>query len=94
MAEFATLKAMGYGNPWLLRVVVAEAVFLALLGYAAGLALASLAFRAIHDSTGLPMLLKPADAGRILALTLAMCTLAGLLAARKLVATDPADLYA
>ena len=33
LAEFATLKAMGYNNPWLFRVVVAESVFLALLGY-------------------------------------------------------------
>jgi putative ABC transport system permease protein len=93
LAEFATLKAMGYASSWLLRVAVAEAVFLALLGYVVGLALAWLAFGVIHDSTGLPMLLKPADAGEILALTLVMCTLAGLLAARKLVAVEPAELY-
>ena len=36
LAEFATLKAMGYTQPRLFRVVVAEAVFLALLGYAVG----------------------------------------------------------
>jgi putative ABC transport system permease protein len=93
LAEFATLKAMGYNNRWLLRVVVAEAVFLALIGYGVGLGLSQLAFRAIHDSTGLPMLLKPQDAVEILGLTLVMCTLSGLLAARKLMAVDPAELF-
>ncbi len=94
LGEFATLKAMGYTNQWLLRVVVAEAVFLALLGYGVGFALSQVAFRAIHESTGLPMMLKPGDAAEILALALAMCTLSGILAARKLIAVDPADLYA
>jgi putative ABC transport system permease protein len=93
LGEFATLKAMGYTNQWLLRVVVAEAVFLALLGYGVGLVLSQGAFRAIHESTGLPMMLKPADATEILALALAMCTLSGILAARKLIAVDPAELY-
>ncbi len=94
LAEFATLKAMGYNNGWLLRVVVAESIFLALLGYAMGLGLTLPAFRFIHDLTGLPMALKPADAAKILGLALVMCTVAGLLAARKLMTVDPADLYA
>ena len=60
---------------------------------ALGLALSQLAFRAIHESTGLPMMLKPGDGLKILALTLVMCTLSGILAARKLIAVDPAELY-
>ena len=39
------------------------------------------------------MALKPLDGAKILALTLLMCTLSGLLAARKLVVVDPAELY-
>src|SRR5262249_37351811 len=93
LAEFATLKAMGYTSQWLMRVVICEAVFLALLGYGVGLALSQLAFRAIHASTGLPMMLKPGDAVFILVLAILMCTLSGILAARKLVAVDPAELY-
>jgi putative ABC transport system permease protein len=94
LAEFATLKAMGYSNQWLLRVVVCEALFLAILGYGVGLALTLPAFGLIHDSTGLPMMLKPWDAALIFGLTLVMCTFSGLLAARKLVVVDPAELYA
>jgi putative ABC transport system permease protein len=94
LSEFATLKAIGYTSRWLFRVVVAEAVFLALLGYAVGLILSLLAFRLIHDATGLPMMLKPVDGGMILGLTLVMCTLSGVLAARKLMVVEPAELYA
>jgi hypothetical protein len=36
LGEFATLKAMGYSDTWLLLRVVEQAVYLALLGYAAG----------------------------------------------------------
>jgi putative ABC transport system permease protein len=94
LSEFATLKAMGYTNRWLFRVVVNESVFLALLGYGVGFALSQLAFRVIHDNTGLPMSLKPGDALMVLVLTLVMCTFSGILAARKLIKVDPAELYA
>jgi hypothetical protein len=40
------------------------------------------------------MRLKPGDGAEILVLSLLMCTLSGVLAARKLLAVDPADLYA
>src|SRR4051812_8759346 len=93
LAEFATLKAMGYSNHWLLRVVICEAIFLALLGYGAGLVLSQAAFGVIHASTGLPMMLKPQDGLLILVLAVVMCTASGILAARKLVAVDPAELY-
>jgi putative ABC transport system permease protein len=94
VSEFATVKAMGYTDSWLLRVVVCQAVLLALLGYGVGYGLTQGAFWLIHTNTGLPMLLKPVDAEWILLLTLLMCTLSGILAARKLVAVDPAELYA
>ena len=94
LAEFATLKAMGYSNQWLLRVVVAEAVFLAFSATVWASGSAWWLSRPIHESTGLPMMLKPSDAAAILVLALAMCTLSGLLAARKLLAVDPAELYA
>jgi putative ABC transport system permease protein len=85
---------MGYTDSWLLRVVVCQGVLLALLGYGVGYVLTRGAFWLIHDNTGLPMLLKREDTLFILGLTLLMCTLSGILAARKLVALDPAELYA
>jgi putative ABC transport system permease protein len=94
LGEFATLKAMGYSNSWLFCRVVEQAVYLALLGYAAGVAVSLVAFRLVHAATGLPMLFRPTTAAIVLLLTVLMCILSGALAARRLVAADPAQLYA
>ena len=93
LAEFATLKAMGYSNAWLLGVVIKQAVELALLGFAAGLAVSVVMFRWVHDVTGLPMEFKPETALLVLVLTILMCVLSGCIAARQLVSADPAQLY-
>jgi putative ABC transport system permease protein len=93
LGEFATLKAMGYSNAWLLRRVVEQAIYLALLGYVAGVAVSLLAFRLVHAATGLPMLFRPSTAVIVLILAVLMCVLSGAFAARRLVAADPAQLY-
>src|SRR5262249_13994514 len=93
LGEFATLKAMGYSSFWLFRRVVEQAVYLALLGYVAGVLVSLLAFRPVHGATGLPMLFRPATAAIVLLLTVLMCIFSGAFAARRLVAADPAQLY-
>jgi len=93
LAEFATLKAMGYSNGWLLGVVIRQAVELALLGFAAGLAVSVVMFRWVHVATGLPMEFQPETALLVLVLTLLMCVLSGCIAARQLVSADPAQLF-
>jgi putative ABC transport system permease protein len=93
ISEFATLKAMGYSNGWLFRRVVEQAVYLALLGYVAGVGVSLLAFREVHRATGLPLVFRPEMAALVLALTVLMCVLSACLAARRLVAADPAQLY-
>src|SRR5262249_41872832 len=93
LAEFATLKAMGYSSGWLFGRVVEQAVYLALLGYAAGVVVSLLAFRAVHAATGLPMEFRPETAALVLFLTVLMCVLSACLAARRLVSADPAQLY-
>ena len=61
LGEFATLKAMGYSNLRLFRVVVMQAVYLALLGYLAGLVVSLLLFHWVHEATGLPLDLSRND---------------------------------
>jgi putative ABC transport system permease protein len=93
LAEFATLKAMGYSNPALVRVVVEEAICLALLGFVTGLLVSVGLFQILERMTGLEMTLKPGGVALILGLTVLLCVLAGVLAARRLLAADPAELY-
>jgi putative ABC transport system permease protein len=94
LGEFATLKAMGYSNFRLFRVVVMQAVYLAILGYLAGLAVSLLLFKWVHEATGLPLDLSRNDPLRILLLSVVMCVVSGAYAARKLLSVDPAQLFA
>lgn len=93
MAEYATLKAMGYANRYLAGVVVMEATILAALGYLPGMAVALWLFELAHRATMLPMEISPVRATEVLALTLVMCWGSGLIAMRKLRTVDPADVF-
>ena len=93
LAEFATLMAMGYGQRYFIGVVVREACYLALLGFLPGLCIAWTLFQLITLWTGLTMSLSVAHTGLTLAFTVVMCIASGLLAVRKLLAADPANLF-
>jgi putative ABC transport system permease protein len=93
LAEFATLKAIGYPNGYLTRVVLQEGLWLALLGFVPALALAHLLYRLLAEWTGLPLSLSGGRGGLILALTTAMCLLSGAIAIRKVQTADPAEVF-
>jgi putative ABC transport system permease protein len=93
IAEYATLKAIGYPNRYLSLVVLQEALLLAALGFAVGLPATLGLYYLLTDWTGLPMRMTPARGGLILVLTFAMCAGSGLLAVRKVKKVDPADVF-
>ncbi len=93
LAEYATLKAMGYTNRDLSSLVLREAAILALLGFGPGLAIALLLYRVTVSATRLPLEMTPARALAVFALTLGMCAAAGLMALRKVRAADPAEVF-
>jgi putative ABC transport system permease protein len=93
LPEFATLKAIGHTDRALARLVLLEALYLALLGFAAGLAISLWLFRWLEDETGLTFVLGVREALVVLALTVLMCAAAGILAARRLLTLDPASLF-
>jgi putative ABC transport system permease protein len=91
--EYATLKAIGFGNRYLYSVVLYEALFLAALGYAPGLAASAVLYRLAASATGLPLVLEARLSAVVLGLTFAMCCAAGALALRKLDRADPAEIF-
>jgi len=93
LPQFATLKAIGYGNRYLIGVVIQEALLLSLLGFGPGIAISQLLYQWLAAMTGLPMQLTPERAGVVLALTVAMTVISGLIAVRKAVAADPAEVF-
>jgi putative ABC transport system permease protein len=93
LPEFATLKAMGYGDAYLGGVVLRQALWLAAVGFVPGAALSGLLYWLLGELTGLPLRLTLLRAGLVLLLTVVMCGLSGLLTLRKVRTADPADLF-
>jgi putative ABC transport system permease protein len=93
MAEFATLKAMGYRDKYFVGLVVSESAYLSVLGFVPGLLVTWVLYTVLAEWTGLLMLLTPPRAALVYLFTLAMCMTSGLLAMRKVLAADPAELF-
>jgi putative ABC transport system permease protein len=92
-SEYATLKAMGYTNRFLLIVVMQEAAMLSVLGFIPGLLASLILYRLGADITGLLFNLTLGRAVNLYILTFMMCLLAGSLAVRKVQRTDPAEVF-
>ena len=93
LSEYATMKAMGYSNGYLARVVVGAAVILALVGFVPGLVLSWLLYDFVAGATFLPLSMYPERMLGVFALIFGMCVAAGLLAMRKLRDANPADMF-
>lgn len=93
LKEYATLKAMGYSQGFLSRIVLNEALLLALIGFVPGLLLSLLVYTQASTATNLPVAMTPSRVALVLALTVGMCAFSGLLALRKLRSADPAEVF-
>ena len=93
LPEYATLKAMGYTDNYLLRVLLQEALFLAALGYLPAFFLSFGLYQVTFAATLLPIAMKVDRAINVFFLTVIMCTVSGAIAMRKLRSADPADIF-
>jgi putative ABC transport system permease protein len=93
MAEFATLKAMGYGTGYFWRLVLSQSIYLAGLGFVPGLVVAYALYQILARSSGLTMMMSWDRILIVWCLTLVMCFLSGSLAIGKLFNSDPANLF-
>jgi putative ABC transport system permease protein len=93
MKEYATFKAMGYRNQYLLAVVFEEAIILAFLGFIPGFVLPIGLYQLAAKATALPIYMKASRAVIVLILTIIMCAISGAIATRKLQSADPADMF-
>jgi putative ABC transport system permease protein len=93
LPEYATLKAMGYTDRYLLKVLLQEALFLAILGFLPGFILSFGLYQVTYAATMLPIFMKVDRAIRVWILTVIMCSFSGAIAMRKLRSADPADVF-
>jgi putative ABC transport system permease protein len=92
-AEYATLKAMGYRNRYLLGVILQEATLLSVLGFIPGFGLGLLLYRMTAAATSLSFQLTGARSIGMFGLTFAMCLSAGVIAVHKVQTADPATVF-
>lgn len=93
LPEFATLKAMGYTDGYLFRIIMVEALILAIAGFVPGLIASLGLYKIAQAATLYPLTMPPERIALVLSLTVAMCVLSGLIASRKLRSADPAALF-
>lgn len=93
LPEYATLKAMGYSDQYLLGVLLQEALLLAVLGFVPGFLLSIGLYQITFAATLLPVTMKINRAIYVLLLTIFMCSISGVIAMQKLRSADPADVF-
>ncbi|MEG4118356.1 ABC transporter permease DevC [Microcoleus sp. N9_B4] len=93
MGEYATFKAMGYRNVYLLGIVFEEALILSVLGFLPGVGVSFGLYSLTRQATNLPLYMTLLRAFIVLLLNVIMCTISGAIATRKLQAADPADMF-
>ncbi|MFS6818564.1 FtsX-like permease family protein [Synechococcus lacustris Tous-12m] len=93
LPQYATLKAMGYTNTYVISVVIQQSAILAFIGFVPGIILSTGLYALLAGVTKLTIFMTSTRAIQVLALTFIMCVGSGALATRKLVELDPADVF-
>lgn len=93
LPEYATLKAMGYRNSYLLSVVFQEAFILAIMGYIPGFLLSTGLYNLTRNATSLPIFMTVQRSLMVFCLTVIMCMVSGAIAVRRVQDADPADIF-
>jgi putative ABC transport system permease protein len=93
LPQFATLKAVGYGDRFLVGTVITMALLIVLASFFPALAAAVGVYAVIRDETLLPVEMSWARIAAVFAATLAMAAASALLSMSSLRRADPADLF-
>lgn len=93
LAEYATLKAVGYGNRYFFSVVLQESLILSFFGFLPGLGIAKLLYVITQRATLLPMFMRSGQIVFVFLMTVLMCSGSGMLAMRKVQQAQPAEIF-
>ncbi|MBU7584511.1 MAG: FtsX-like permease family protein [Nostoc sp. TH1S01] len=93
LAEYATLKAMGFKNKYLLIVVFEQALILASFGYIPGFTLSLGLYDLAQSSTNLPLSMSIDKAAIVLLFIILMCLASGFISTIKLRNVDPVNFF-
>jgi putative ABC transport system permease protein len=93
LAEYATLKAIGYSDNFVVGIILQESLILALLAFAPSLLLSLGLYGFLARSTSLMVVMSAGRALLVFGFTLGVCGISGWLATAKLRRLDPAEIF-
>jgi putative ABC transport system permease protein len=93
MPQYATMKAVGFPKGFLISLVMKQALLLSVFGFIPGLLGGYALYAVIQHFTQILMVMTLERSLLIFLLTVFMCVVAGLLAVRKVLKADPAELF-
>ncbi|MBM5799052.1 MAG: FtsX-like permease family protein, partial [Cyanobacteria bacterium K_Offshore_0m_m2_072] len=93
LSEYATLKAMGYDDAFVVNIILQESLILAVLAFGPSLLLSLGLYGFLARATSLMVVMTAGRAVLVFGFTLAMCGLSGWLATGKLRQLDPAEIF-
>ena len=93
LSEYATLKAIGYDDSFVVGIILQEALILAVLAFWPSLLLSLGLYGFLASSTSLMVQMTTQRAALVFLFTLVMCSGSGWLATGKLRQLDPADIF-
>jgi putative ABC transport system permease protein len=92
-SQYATLKAIGYHVRFLVGTVLRQALYLALTAFFAGALGSVVAYHVLRALTGFQMWITPGRVLIVMLLTVTMCVVSAAIAIRKVLASDPAEVF-
>ena len=93
LPQYATLKGMGYGTGYMMRVVFQQAALSAVAAYIPAWLLCLVVYRVISELALMPLQMTLRQTLISFALTLGMCLVSAALALRRVVRVDPAEVF-
>ena len=93
LGEYATMKAMGYGDSFVVGIILQESLILASLAFVPSVFVSMGLYQVLLRSTGLLVTMTIGRASLVFALTLVICAASGWLATGKLRRLDPAEVF-
>jgi putative ABC transport system permease protein len=91
--EFGTLKAMGASDWAIYKVIIEQAMWMAVLGYVPGMALCLGVAAWTSATQGILILITPGSAAAVFGITVVMCITSAIFAIQKVTRVDPAIVF-
>jgi putative ABC transport system permease protein len=93
LGEYATFKAMGFKNSYLLGIVYEQSAILTIAGFVPSLGLSLLLYKVVGAAVAMDMIMTVDRIWTVFALTAVMCAVAGTIAMRRIYSADPAEVF-